>query len=362
MRTPRCYFCDMNRKTTNFIFVTERIEYGKFNAWDAKYKPGEILPAPGKYRDWSIPCAADMYYAHARAMAQFFAWSQEVRKGGLQMDLGFIDEGSVGFKLGVYNAVGPLSWTDRDKWLTEQLQNPQLAPAIAGSGFGQTVCEGFLQLGEQLIKEIAPHVFPKEYMEKSFLARFFKEARGMSYYVPEMSFYSQMMPEYFSLCHPNAQVDNAFYWRDDNGDMQAGLLDFGGIGHNAIPNCVANGWIGAEVDMMDEHEQKLTHFFIDEFEKASGNKLSFDEFYLHLKLAHGCVLFGCFANARWLKNIMKPEEWKSIKTRKDRKIDDIFLVRVYFVQVEMFLGMWKKRSAYPHWKNWMTRTGMPKRP
>ena len=31
IRTPRIYFSDMNRKTTNFLWIMERIPYGAWN-------------------------------------------------------------------------------------------------------------------------------------------------------------------------------------------------------------------------------------------------------------------------------------------------------------------------------------------
>ena len=35
----------------------------------------------------------------------------------------------------------------------------------------------------------------------------------------------QLIPEYHTLAHPNAQIDNAIFWRDGNGIMECGLID-----------------------------------------------------------------------------------------------------------------------------------------
>merc|ERR1712032_760132 len=127
----------------------------------------------------------------------------------------------------------------------------------------------------------------------------------------------------------------------------------------ATPVCMANCWIGAEPDMMDEHEEKLVKVFLDEYEKITSTKLDFDDFYLQVKLAHASVLFGCCANVRWLKTLIK--DWSRVKDRRDPQVDDLFLCRCYYVQVEMFLAMWRKRSPYPHWQKWMERTKMPRK-
>jgi len=361
VKTPLCYFCDMNRKTTNFIFITECLPFGAFGDWEKKYKTGEFLPAPGKYRDWSIPCAADLYYAHAKAMAAFFGFYRKTRSTSPQLDLMYIDEGGLQLRQGIYNHVCNLNKEDRDKWFLWCCSDPSMAGIVQSQFFQPSICQGFLEMAEDLIKNMAPNVFPKELVEDAFLEKFFKEAQVMSFYGAEMVYYGFMMPEYFSLQHPNAQLDNAFYFMKDDKEIESGLLDFGGLGHGIIPHCLANAWIGGEPDMMDEHEEKLTKFFLDKYEETSGERLDLDDFYLHVKLSQAVTLYGCFANVRWLRTSVKPEEWATIESRKDPRIDDSFLVRCYFVQVEMLLSMWKKRCPYPFWQKWMERTKMTKK-
>lgn len=358
-RTPRGYFCDMNRRTTNFVVITERIPYG--NSWERKYKDGEILPPPGKYRDWSIRNAADLYYAHTRTMAQFAGWYRQISQRTDQVDLCFLDEGSIKWRKQLFAQVVNLKQSDREAFFLKALKDPALAPAVATMGFNPDICEGFLSMAEGFIKETGKHAFPKEYTTSASLEQFFREAREMSKYVAEMGFFTQMVPEYFSLMHPNAQLDNAFYWRDENGQCQAGLLDFGSCMHMALPSALAGGWMGAEPDMLDEHERKLSDFFVQEFEKVTGEKLDSDLFYLHIKLAHAGVLYGCCANVRWCLTLIKKDEWPTVKDRKDKRIDEGFLLRCYFVQLQMFLGMWKKRSPYPYWQDFMKRTKMPRK-
>jgi len=60
-----------------------------------------------------------------------------------------------------------------------------------------------------------------------------------------------------------------------------------------------------------------------------------------------------------LIRIIKSSDWKDIKDRFDPRVDHNFLVRCYFVQVELFLGMWKKRSPYKFFKDWLKKTGLP---
>jgi len=233
-----------------------------------------------------------------------------------------------------------------------------VAGIAASMYFPPAVCKGFLELGKDFITGTAAHAIPKHLMEKSYLDKFFTETLEMSQYCAEMVFHGTCVPEYFTLVHPNAQVDNAWYWRETDGTVKCGLLDWGGASCGSMASCIGNGWIGMETEVADEHEEKLVKVFIDEYEKVTGFRLDFDDLYMHIKLAHATVIYGCCANVGMLLRCIDKASWKDIKGRTDPRIDELFLARCYFVQLEMLLGMWKKRSPYKVFKEWMKKTGI----
>merc|ERR1711907_157684 len=114
-----------------------------------------------------------------------------------------------------------------------------------------------------------------------------------------------------------------------------------------------NAWMGAEAEMMAEHEERLVRCFLDEYKKAGGEELDFDTFYMCFKMAQATAIYGCVANLGQLRRILPAAAWKDIKDRYDPKVDGQFLTRCYYVQVELFLAMWRHRSPYPQWKIWM---------
>jgi len=358
-RTPRCYFADMNRSTTNSIIIMEAIPYAEPGTKDAA--PGEFFAACGKYRDWNIPNPVDLYYAHAKALAQFCAYYKKISLTTEQVDLCFMEEGAFRFRQGVFAYIGGLSWSDRDASFCGILQDPNLAPFVASSGFPPNVATGFVELGRDFVLRVAPQYFPEDLVEPRFTDRVFREVNEMAYYLSEMGFYSNMMPEFFSLGHPNAQIDNAFFWRGASGEVLAGLTDFGNMSHLPMPLMLGGGWCGAEPELMDEHEEKLTRVFLDEYEKACGIRLSFDDFYLHLKITQVATFCGCCANLGGVYRIMPKAEWKNVKSRFDPKIDNTFLLRCYTVQIIFLLALWRKRNPYPYFQTWLKRTGLPRK-
>lgn len=358
--TPRGYFCDMSRRTTNFILVTERIAYGSKSK--KEFAPGEILVAPAKYRDWALPNAADHYYAHAKTMANFFAWSRKIDASTDQVKEMFNASEQLAFDKTIHTQMKGLSWADRDKGFAKMISTPPLSAHVSTFGFNAETARGFISIGKDMFTDRAPHVFPEDLMKKDYIDRFLREADDMAAYCAEMTLYFRIMPEYLALAHPNAQVDNAYYWRDEAGVMQCGLLDWDGCSLQAMPQCLGNAWMGAESDMMDEHEEKLIAHFLDEYKKASGEELDYETFYMCFKLAQVCVMYGCFANLGVLHRLITKDQWKEIKNRFDEKVDQQFLTRCYYVQVELFLAMWRKRSPHKQWQKWMARTGTPKKP
>jgi len=358
-RTPRCYFADVCRRTTNFILIIESIPYGPKSRKDAK--PGEYFAAPGKYKDWEIPHIADFYYAHARALAQFFGWHYQVRKMTDQIEFCFADQGFLNGKKFLFDTLGKKTPAERDEWFVNVAnKDPNLIPWVKGQGFAPEQALSFLEIAKDFLNKTG-HMFPKEYQDKKFIDKMFKEANDIGKYCAEINFYMGMIPEYFTLAHPNAQIDNAWYWRDEDGKVEAGLLDWGGCSHQSIPTCVGMAWIGAEGDLMDEHEEKLVQFLIDEYEKTTGVKLDFQHLHMCIKLAQGSIMPGCCANIGMLLRIFQKTEWAGMKNRFDDKINSNFLARCYFVQIELFFAMWKKRAPYKAWEKWMKLTKLPKK-
>jgi len=254
---------------------------------------------------------------------------------------------------GAYNS------KERDAKWVESLKDEGVQKFMAGHGFPENIAHGFLDIGMNLIEKTARHCFPKELVAEPYLKKFFTEAKEMGKYCAEMAYYTRVVPEYFSLCHPNAQVDNAWYWKNEDGVVQCGLLDWGGVNHSAIPVCLGNGWIGAEPEMMDEHEDGLIQAFIDEYAKITGFTFEHRNLWMHIKMAQASVLYGCFCNVGTLiSKTVDKKAWPSIKSRRDPQINDNFLARCYFVQVEMFLAMWRKRSRNPYtaFQEWLKRT------
>merc|ERR550525_1704893 len=104
-------------------------------------------------------------------------------------------------------------------------------------------------------------------------------------------------------------IDNAFYWRDEAGTARCGLLDWGGCGHMNMQRAIAGCWIASEVELIDEYEEQLLKFLLDEYEKITGVKFDYDLFFMHLRLAYVQIHVGNCASVRWCTSIRPKDEW-----------------------------------------------------
>jgi hypothetical protein len=365
-KSPTTIFVDMCRATTNFIIIVERIPYGKAGTKDVK--PGEWFPAPEKYRDWALPDnGIDLYYAQCKALAHFFGWHFNTRKTTSQIEEVFMDQGSweqKKYMMDMVAGAGPYMSPERDAAILDMMtKNPETVGMLPfSSQFNPAAAKQFADMGMDFVQSAAPQAFPKECLEKKYIAKLVGDLEAMGPYCCEIMFYLSYVPEYFALTHPNAQVDNAFYWKDMQGALQCGLLDWGGVQHGSIPNCLGNGWIGMEPETMTEHEEKLVKVFIDEYEKVTGFSFDFDDLMMGTKLAHAHVLYGCFANVGMLYRIQKKAEWGTIKGRTDPKIDENFLCRCYFVQMVLIVKGWgMKCCPKPYFDKFIARLKIPKK-
>lgn len=75
---------------------------------------------------------------------------------------------------------------------------------------------------------------------------------------------------HLALCHWNANIDNAWFWRDSDGGLQCGLMDWGCA---SVMNVAVALWgclCGAETWLWDQHLDELLDHFATEFTRVGG--------------------------------------------------------------------------------------------
>lgn len=237
---PKCFYADIERETLTGIIVTERIPYGQ----------GIIEPHYPKCMDQMLPDP----FAHYAALVSNLARLAGAHKSGRFGD--------------VVERSFPL---DLDRMIASR------------SSLEATLLVKRIDRLAQFILQY-PHLFPPRIADRRFLAGVCADAPLVVERQQEIWRFLFSQPDLIALCHMNANVDNAWFWREPDGTLGAGLIDWGGVGQMSLASSLW-GCIGAaEPEMHDRHLDDLIDLFVAEYSRAGGPALDRREIARHLDL------------------------------------------------------------------------------
>jgi hypothetical protein len=100
-----------------------------------------------------------------------------------------------------------------------------------------------------------------------------------------------------ALCHWNANVDNAWFWRDRDGALQCGLMDWGSVGRMNVAMAIWGAMCSAETEMWDDHLDELLTHFADTFRACGGAALDVGVLTRHV------ALYAAVMGMTWLLDV-----------------------------------------------------------
>ena len=89
---------------------------------------------------------------------------------------------------------------------------------------------------------------------------------------------------FIALCHWNANIDNAWFWRDTSGALLCGLLDWGRVRQMNVAYALWGSLSAAGLEIWDDHFGELLALFARELHEQGGPRLEVAELKLHLDL------------------------------------------------------------------------------
>jgi len=125
--------------------------------------------------------------------------------------------------------------------------------------------------------EDAPQLVPQEVRGPDFLAGLERDALRIRAHEGEIQRYLLSNPDLVALCHWNAHIDNCWFWRDDDGALHCGLIDWGRALWGALS--------AAHHDVWDDHLDDLLALFVSEYGRGGGPPITVEQLYLHLRLS-----------------------------------------------------------------------------
>ncbi|OBK48216.1 hypothetical protein [Mycobacterium sp. 1081908.1] len=297
---PAVQFADYDRETGTGILITERIPFGR-DGIERQYH---------KCLDYDMPDAVGHYRALLTALARL---AGAYGSGRLPERL------AARFPLDVRAAtVGDRAAMGADK-----------------------LDRHVTRLAEFV--ESDPGLLPDNLGSPEFLARLREEVPRVARH--ERTITSQLAgdSDYVALCHWNANIDNAWFWRDGDDVLRCGLLDWGCVGQMNMGMAIWGAMSGAETDMWNEHFDELLELFVSEVERFGGPRLDPD------RLRRHTLLYAAAMGVAWLLDVPALIRARfgadPPRSRMDPRIADDESVRAPLQMLANLLNLWERHCV-----------------
>ena len=238
---PHCLFADVDSKSGTGLIITECIPYGR-NGVESRYP---------KCLDYTVPEPVRHYQAILTGLAK-------------------------------------LSGTHRGGRLSSEFdkQFPYRHERASASFVIPAPEEKLIQRANRMFEFIVryPKLFSADLCRPGFREQFIGDvsdvvaAEGR---IREVLFGN---PDFIAFAHWNANIDNCWFWRDAEGVLQSGFMDWANAGQLSVAQSVSGAISGAEPVIWNEHLDELLTVFIDEYAAQGGPLLRLDEMRLHILL------------------------------------------------------------------------------
>ncbi len=292
---PQCYFADYDPKSNTGLLITERIAYGE----------GDIEPCPDKCMDYQLADPLPYYRALTLDMARLAGAHKAGRLGEdlpqrFPFDPDAIDPGS------------------RIPYTPEALRQQLVKLRAFVAAAPQLFPDGLTDYVETFIAE-APMVLELELGIRRLLNH---------------------RPDMVALCHWNMNLDNAWFRREADGSLSAGLLDWGSVGQMNVAQAFFGMSCAAEPDFLDAHRRDLVELFVAEYAASGGPTIDAEEMAFMVRLSMAVLGVAWMLDAPSLVAQQVPD-YASVTDRTDPKLAGDFLARAQAHLLRVLISEWR---------------------
>jgi hypothetical protein len=135
-------------------------------------------------------------------------------------------------------------------------------------------------------------------------------------------------------------LDNAWFWKDSRGVLNAGLLDWGSVGQMNLAQGFYGMTCAAEDGFMNANRDALLALFVEEYECSGGPRVDLDELTLLYKFSVAVLGIAWILDAPTLVENEIPD-FAALSGRQDPKLRKNFLARAQLQLLMVFLNEWQ---------------------
>lgn len=298
---PDCLFADVNSESGSGLIITERLAFGEAG----------VSPLYQKCMDYTIADPLEHYCSIMKALAKLSA----ADKSG-KLDARFAEQFPYD-KTVLLNA-------DPMRYSGEKLQR-RLA-----------------RIGEFLVTH--QHLFPDNITTKAFAEQFLQQVPVALEKEAAIKNWLYSNDDLVALCHWNANIDNGWYWRDSEGDLQCGLMDWGRVGQMSVAQQIYGCFSGADTSLWNEHLDDIITLFAQQYAAHGGPSIPPQVLKEHVILVTATMGLAYLLDAPAIieRQISDPSV---LSGPQDPLLADNEDARVQLHMLTMFLNQWQTQNV-----------------
>jgi len=296
----RPYFADFDHETGTGILITQRVRFGTDG----------IEPLREKCMDHELANPLEHYQATVTALAKLAAAHHDGR---------LLPEVDQLFPWDANAALAdlPISWDEAGM----QEAVGRITKFVTGS----------------------PQLFPRAVAAPAFLDGLEAEALFLLRHQADIRRFLYADRRFVALAHWNTNIDNAWFWRDDGGVLQAGLLDWGMVRPMNVGLSIWGGVSAAAPDMLEEGLEDLLSHYAVVLAAEGGAVIDPEALGVHFDLSLVLVGFAMMMDLPALVHARLPETVNATSPR-DPLIRSDPVVRGFLCVAANFLNLWARRD------------------
>eukprot|EP00442_Polarella_glacialis_P045907 CAMPEP_0115150436 /NCGR_PEP_ID=MMETSP0227-20121206/65045_1 /TAXON_ID=89957 /ORGANISM="Polarella glacialis, Strain CCMP 1383" /LENGTH=621 /DNA_ID=CAMNT_0002560815 /DNA_START=66 /DNA_END=1931 /DNA_ORIENTATION=- len=308
VKIPRFYFGDISNETSNWILITERVPFKNPEPLDFKgvtrgvakeqLAAFEIEGPYDKCMDWTLRGEpAEYYMALVRCGA---------RMAGLAKSGKFGDPQVVAKHFEDFEHVPLQGWG--------------MQPGCSGQP--PKILKTKIDMGVTFFSETAKDLFPSYCCTESWKAKFQNTMMKLNAYSAEMNYWCHSDTDYIALTHNNLNVDNAYFWRTEDGNLDLGVFDWGGMGSKSLGFKMWWWLYCIEFDVLAPNMDRFLDCLVDSYSEFGGPKLDKEVLRMMFVLTALQQMFGLLSAIPSIYKMCPKKEFTSIKDRFDPRVGE----------------------------------------
>lgn len=188
-----------------------------------------------------------------------------------------------------------------------------------------------------------PGLLPGNIRDPGFIARLEREAPDLARAGEAIRAELRDQQDSIALCHWNANVDNAWFWRDAQGQLDCGLLDWGCVSQMNVAMAIWGAMSAADTGLWDRHFDGLLALFAAEYRGAGGPALD------ARRLKRQVLLYAALMGGAWLLDAPRylqalVPELGQVSGRHDPRLRDNEMARCQLQMLTNVLNLWETQD------------------